>query len=124
MSRSRRVARGPARTVVTARGPADLVAAVPYLVGFVPTDSIVVVSLRGPRLRLGLVARLDLPDPAHVEEAAASLAQFVHRDGPRQAVVLVYDEQPWALLGGRPRQSLVDALEAALLRHDVPVREA
>src|SRR5512133_1479217 len=41
----------------------DLVAAVPYLVGFPPEQSLVVVAMRrsGRRQRLGLVARFDLP---------------------------------------------------------------
>ena len=124
MSRNRRVARGPARTVVNARGPADLVAAVPYLMGFVPSASIVVVSLRGPRLRLGVVARLDLPPAGREHDTAAAIAAFVRRDGPREAVVLVYDDRPWTRWWPRPHQLLVDAVGDDLGRHGVPVREA
>lgn len=123
MSRNRRAARGPARTVVTARGPSDLVAAVPYLVGFTPTNSVVVVSLRGPRLRCGLVARLDLPDPADDLAAARSLGEFVRRDSPREVVVLVYAERTWNP-ASRPFQSLVDAIEGEFADRHVPVREA
>lgn len=124
MSRNRRVARGPARTVVNARGPADLVAAIPYRVGFVPSASIVVVSLRGPRLRLGLVARLDLPPVGCEHDTAAAIAAFVRRDGPREAVVLVYDDRPWTRWWPRPHQLLVDEVTEDLGRHGVPVREA
>lgn len=115
------------RTIVTATGPGDLVAAVPYLVGFTPTRSLVMVSLRGPRLRFGLVARVDLPagDQVQPERAAVarSLCDFVRRDGPREAVVLVYDTQPWRPQH-RPWQQLVDAIDDELAGHDVPVREA
>ncbi len=123
MSRNRRVARGPAR-IVNARGPADLVAAVPYLVGFLPSASIVAVSLRGPRLRLGVVARLDLPPAGREHDTAAALAAFVRRDGPREAFVLVYDDQPWTRWWPRPHQLLVDAVTDDLGQHGVPVREA
>ncbi len=124
MSRNRRVAKGPATTVINARGPADLVAAVPYLVGFVPSASVVVVSLRGPRLRLGLVARLDLPPAGHELATAAAISAYVRRDAPREAVVLVYDDRPWTRWWPRPHQLLVDEVTGDLGRHGVPVREA
>ena len=126
MSRNRRVARSlPAspRSVVTARSPGDLVAAIPYLVGFTPSRSLVVISLRGARLRFGLVARVDLPDEGVEQAAARSLCGFVMRDRPREAVVVVYDERPWDPTL-RPWQSLVDALGAELAGHHVSVREA
>ncbi|MFD0787811.1 DUF4192 family protein, partial [Micromonospora azadirachtae] len=44
------------------RSPADLLAAVPYLLGFHPADSVVVVAMRGRRVVFA--ARADLPDPA------------------------------------------------------------
>lgn len=123
MSRNRSRARGPARTVITARGPFDLVAAVPYLIGFTPAASVVVVSLRGPRLRLGLVARLDLPPVEREREFARSMIDFVRRDNPREVVVLVYDDQPYDRFT-RPGHSLVDAIDSELACHGVPVREA
>ncbi|GAB3903304.1 hypothetical protein GCM10027612_69640 [Microbispora bryophytorum subsp. camponoti] len=39
--------------------PADILAAVPYLVGFHPTDSLVVAGVAGPQVRL--TTRWDLP---------------------------------------------------------------
>ena len=126
MSRNRRVANTlptSPRSVITARSPGDLVAAMPYLVGFTPTRSLVVASLRGPRLRFGLVARVDLPDEDVVVEAARSLTDYLMRDRPREAVVLVYDERPWDP-SLRPWQQLVDALGTELSGHHVSVREA
>lgn len=38
---------------VTLRGPADLADALPYLMGFHPTDSVVLVGLHGGRGRFG-----------------------------------------------------------------------
>lgn len=123
MSRNRRAARGDTRTVITARGPADLVAAVPYLVGFVPSSSVVLISLRGPRLRFGLVARLDLPDVGSEVEAARAISEMIRRDGPREVVVLVYDDAGWRP-DRRPHQSLVDAVGAELAGHDIALRDA
>jgi hypothetical protein len=83
-------------TVAIARGPADVVAVIPYLLGFEPHESIVVVSLVGPRRRLGPIIRADLVDPlAHdgVEPSATDLAVdqicdlvAVHRWDPVLAV--------------------------------------
>lgn len=55
---SKRRPKNPPVTKVT--GPGDIVAIVPYLLGFDPTDSLVVIGLQGPRLRFGPCFRLDL----------------------------------------------------------------
>lgn len=127
MSRNRRASSTlptpSGRRVIKAKGPGDLVAAIPYMLGFTPTHSLVVVSLRGPRLRVGLVARADLPDEASQVAAARSLCTFVRRDGPREVIVLVYDAQPWRA-GTRPWQDLVGAVEDELAGHHVAMREA
>jgi hypothetical protein len=39
--------------------PGDLIAAVPYQLGYAPTNSLVTISLRGTSRRIGLVARID-----------------------------------------------------------------
>ncbi|HZN17384.1 MAG TPA: DUF4192 domain-containing protein [Micromonosporaceae bacterium] len=55
------------------RFPADLLAAVPYLVGFHPADSVVVVGVRGEQLALAV--RSDLPPvPSHVAGIVAKQA--------------------------------------------------
>ncbi|MGN6300959.1 MAG: DUF4192 domain-containing protein [Angustibacter sp.] len=112
------------RPVVTVSGPGDLVSLVPYLVGFHPRRSLVVLSLRGPRLRCGLAARFDLPaDGTPVEDFAAEAVPCVLRDQPSQVALLVYDDAAW---GGaeRPRQALVDALERRFAEEGVAVKES
>ena len=52
---------------ITLRGPGDVVAVLPYQLGYHPRDSVVVVSLAGQRV--GLVARSDLPPDEDVDEA-------------------------------------------------------
>src|SRR5690349_6930299 len=60
---------------VTLRGPADLAEALPYLMGFHPDDSIVMVALHGARGRFGGRLRLDIPaSAADWPDTAAQLA--------------------------------------------------
>ncbi|MFB9234583.1 DUF4192 domain-containing protein [Plantactinospora siamensis] len=71
----------PPRLMV--RSPADLIAAVPYLLGFHPSDSLVVVALRGPRVEFA--ARVDLPEPPSgpVGAAPADRVSGAGRADPR-----------------------------------------
>jgi hypothetical protein len=111
------------RTFVRVGGPADLVAAVPYLVGFEPVRSVVVISLRGSRLRCGLVARVDVPTPAQVEPWADNLTSFVLRDNPREVVVLVYHDRSWSS-SRRPFGPAVDAVERRFAAAGVGMKDA
>ncbi|ROT33688.1 DUF4192 domain-containing protein [Micromonospora sp. HM5-17] len=105
------------------RSTADLLAAVPYLLGFHPADSVVVVALRGTRIVF--LARGDLPGlPAASEppgdglgEAAAELAAVVARQGVHATMVVGY--------GPAARTTpMIDALIVALGEVDLPVLEA
>jgi hypothetical protein len=77
---------------LTVRSPVDLLAAVPYLLGFHPTDSVVVVAMRDKRIIFA--ARGDLPQPtasrAACTAAAEHLATVVGRQGAQAATVLGY----------------------------------
>jgi hypothetical protein len=77
---------------LSVRSTADLIAAVPYLLGFHPTDSVVVVALRGSKIVF--VARGDLPDrgaPGPTPEAAAAhVAAVVARQDADSATVIGY----------------------------------
>ncbi len=60
---------------VRVNSPAELIAAVPYLLGFVPVDSLVVVVLGGPRHEVVLVQCVDLAgltDPVQAQLAGAA----------------------------------------------------
>jgi hypothetical protein len=88
--------------------PRELLALIPYQLGFTPTDSLVVVSLRGPRGRVGLVVRIDLADTA---QGAAALAHHLHADSANSAVVVTYTDN---LTAARTATDLVtSALRAA-----------
>lgn len=76
--------------VMRVRGPGELVAAIPHLLGFVPEDSVVCVPLGGG----GPVARLDHPhQPEDIGPAAAVLAAPYLRDRLDVAVVLLTDDR-------------------------------
>src|SRR5450432_1690617 len=67
--------------------PADIVDAVPYLLGFQPHDSLVVLSLRGERKRVGLTARVDLPQPELAAQCARDFVGYLTRDHAAHAIV-------------------------------------
>jgi hypothetical protein len=74
------------------RSVADLIAFVPYLLGFHPTDSLVIVAMRHRRVIFG--ARADLPGPRssviEIVGAADQLAEIVARQRARAVTVLGY----------------------------------
>ncbi|HZI97486.1 MAG TPA: DUF4192 domain-containing protein [Actinomycetales bacterium] len=73
--------------------PSDLLAYVPYRVGYQPSRSIVLVCLRGPRHRVGLVTRVDLPpDGAALDVQVQRLVAFAASDGATAVVLVVYAE--------------------------------
>lgn len=104
----------PARLSV--RSPADMVAAVPYLLGFHPADSVVVVAVRGRRVVFA--ARGDLPAPgADPGPAARHLAQVVAQQDADAATVVGYG--PAARVTG-----VVDAIGDALTAAGLVVLDA
>ena len=106
-----------APAVARLSGPGEILAVLPSLCGFPPQESLVLLSLRGPRRRLGLTARVDLPDPADEDDLAALCADRMLADGASCVVVVVLSEL------GR-RESLVDAVRDALAERGVDVLEA
>lgn len=106
--------------VARLRTPAELAAALPQLCGFVPQESLVVLSLRGSRGRLGLTMRVDLPPPDDERALAASLADRLRVDRARSAVVAVLTDAPDDD-GRLPRSRLVTALDRAARRSGIEV---
>src|SRR6476646_5659597 len=58
-------------TCIRLGGPSDILAVLPYQLGFHPRDSLVVVSLHGTRM--GLVQRIDLPTAEQAPTAVRAL---------------------------------------------------
>lgn len=92
---------------ITLRGPDEVIAVLPYQLGYHPRDSVVAVALRGRTV--GLVARADLPPDEHAEEVAATLVAPLLRDGASSVVVVAWEDRPDASTS--VTMALVEALE-------------
>lgn len=82
-------------TTIRTREPRELLALVPFQLGFHPSDSAVVLSVRAARSRIGLVARVDLADLADRRagpQLARALVGHLVADGARRAVVVLYTD--------------------------------
>ncbi len=112
----------PTPTLV-ARSPTDLLGVIPYLLGFHPRESLVVIALRGSGVVL--TARVDLPTPAGARRRGArttwarrltvELSPVVERHGADGVVLVAYSADADA---GR------DAVARVAERFTVPVRAA
>ncbi|HEU5478610.1 MAG TPA: DUF4192 domain-containing protein, partial [Candidatus Tumulicola sp.] len=103
------------------RTPVDIVDAVPHLVGFQPENSLVCMSLRGPRKRLGVVSRADLPPVRFARPFATQTARYLKHDGAEHVILVFYppDDGP---KNGR-LIALITALEKALDKQRINVIE-
>jgi Domain of unknown function (DUF4192) len=82
-----------ARPRVRLASPASILAVVPSLLGFHPSDSLVVLGVSGPRNRVSLTFRYDLPGPADGDLAAdiaAHAAEVLAREAIPGAIVVGY----------------------------------
>ncbi|MFJ8911428.1 DUF4192 domain-containing protein [Amycolatopsis sp. NPDC102389] len=108
------------RTKVDLTDPADLLAAIPYLLGFHPEDSVVVFGLRGPgRMKQGLVMRVDLPPPSLEQDQARDLAVRLAMTGHTGATVAVIGGGTANKAGRPPRRRFVRRLEASLAEYEI-----
>ncbi|MEV6110157.1 DUF4192 domain-containing protein [Streptomyces sp. NPDC051940] len=119
---------------ITLRTPAELADALPYLMGFHPTDSVVMVALKGERgtfggrLRLGIpAARDEWTDVAH--QLAECLVEGSLKRGAELTGIIVFlcqdpagDESPGDVM--ERLRPLAQRLRVACGRFDVPVVEA
>jgi len=99
-------------TTIHLSGPADVLAVLPYQLGFYPRDSLVAVSMRGTRL--GLVQRIDLPPPEHVGDAVAAMMAPLRKDSPRSVLLIGFEERDdecRAMLDGMAAACVADGVE-------------
>ena len=109
----------PEMPVVRLTSPGEIAAAVPHLCGFVPSQSLVAVSLRGERRRIGLSLRLDLLPPESDGDVADQVAGRLAHDNAAAVVIVVYTDEP----GLRPREPMVRELIAAVELRGITVME-
>jgi hypothetical protein len=119
--------------VVRMRTPADMVDALPYLLGFFPSDSVVALGLQGPTRRQGGTVRIDIPAPADWPDAAEEVARFLvalseHRDRSPDAAILYLCRDPAPDRDGQAvaeeLRPLAAQLTAAFAAAGIPVHEA
>lgn len=70
------------------RAPADVLAAIPYLLGFVPADSVVVLGLRAKKITFQV--RVDLPAPADTHDFGKTISAIVARQRVTRALIVGY----------------------------------
>ncbi len=100
----------------TLTSPHDLITAIPFLLGFKPTDSIVLIAVQGGSL--GVVMRVDLPNALATEEIDL-LAHHLLRDGADAALLVAY--LPDSRDDG---DLLLISLGAGLIRNGIEVQES
>src|SRR4051794_35830948 len=93
--------------------PGELIAVVPFLLGFHPRRSVVLMALR--QRRLTLTQRLDLPDPGTELEAAIAMVRPLLRDQPDSALIIGYEDDP-----GQSRP-LIDRVSVLLAENHISV---
>lgn len=119
---------------ITLRGPAELADALPYLMGFHPNDSVVMVALHGGRGRFGGRLRLGIPQsaqewPSVAEQLAECLIKGSERRGDRpDAIVIFLCQDPAGTETGNQimerLRPFAQRLRTACGALDVPVLEA
>ncbi|MBN0039579.1 DUF4192 domain-containing protein [Cellulosimicrobium cellulans] len=113
-------------TLIRAQGPRELLAYVPYRLGYRPQDSVVLVGLRPPRGRIGLVVRVDVPDVADLEhgpQLARSVVGHLAADGAERVVLVVYTDAPLRSggVGAAVARAAVEHCREAVEPHHGPV---
>ncbi|MGA5002481.1 DUF4192 domain-containing protein [Streptomyces arboris] len=119
---------------ITLRGPAELADALPYLMGFHPSDSVVMVALHGGRGRFGGRLRLGIPrapgewGPVAEQLADSLISGSERRDGrPDAIVIFLCQDSPDGESGRLTMERLrpfAQSLRTACGALDVPVLEA
>jgi len=95
--------------------PHELLAVVPYLLGFNPTNSIMVLCLTNNRL--GLTQRLDLPRPEHARQVALALMPSLVVENPDSVVLIGYENH------AGDSEPALESLTAALQSREVEIHD-
>ncbi|MGH3835036.1 MAG: DUF4192 domain-containing protein [Pseudonocardiaceae bacterium] len=111
----------PAAGRIRLSDPAELIAAVPHLLGFHPHDSVVLLALHGKKL--GLTLRADLVDNLQAPLLAEQLLLPIARQRPT-GVALVVIGGDLTLDGEPPYRALVDVLDDMLTSAGLPLVHA
>lgn len=104
--------------MTTLTSPHDLLAAVPFLIGYHPTNSLVIVSLKDDAI--GMAMRVDYPPfESDNDEPYGSLASHLLREGAEGALVVAYVPDDRS-----DGEGVLRDIELAMLRANIPLRES
>jgi hypothetical protein len=106
--------------MTTLTSPHDLLAAIPFLIGYHPTDSLVLVALKDESV--GMAMRVDYPQPAIAQSPLQAYDALVHhlvREGAEGALIVAY--VPDSRTDG---EEVLREVATALTRSKVEVRES
>ena len=102
----------PVEYMVRLSDPGEIAAGLPHLLGFRPSESVVLIGLAGSGGRVGMCVRADLPPPPLHASVAAGLARAMATSDAHAAVVAVVSEAPDG--PDLPRRDLVHELVLSL----------
>lgn len=106
-------------TQIRLRDLSELVAGIPYIIGFPPTNSLVLFAFhRCPELVLSTTLRVDLPKPEHASLVAAEVATAVARNEVETAIAVVVGD------AGAEHGKLIDMLRKALAEKEIMLTHA
>lgn len=100
---------------ISLKSPHELLAILPFVLGFRPTNSIVVLCLRDRRV--GLTQRVDLPRPEHARQVVLALMPSLVAEDPDSVVLLGYENRAGLSLPA------LEALTAALRSRSVQIHD-
>jgi hypothetical protein len=106
------------RPTTVVKDPSDVIVIIPYLLGFDPVDSVVVVSLEGPRKRFGPCFRLDLAGPDELAQQVSTIVGLVDQLGCATVLIVVFSDD------AQRADTVALAACAQLAGRGVTVREA
>ncbi|MEJ7706073.1 MAG: DUF4192 domain-containing protein [Nocardioidaceae bacterium] len=94
LRKARAELRADTRPIARAKGPADVIAMIPYLLGFSPADSIVLIALQGPRRRFGPCLRMDLAPAAGAIAQVDYLMSIVEAHSFGTVLLVAFSDDP------------------------------
>ena len=104
-------------------GPVDILAFIPHSLGFVPYESLVLMTMDSSRL--GATLRLDLPAAAvDYTDFALRVTELLRSDESANGVLMaMYTHRKWKKPGFPPHRRLVDQLGRHLAEAGLPIRD-
>ncbi|MEP6525664.1 MAG: DUF4192 domain-containing protein [Nocardioidaceae bacterium] len=109
---------GGSQAILKASSPGDVIALIPYQLGFQPERSLVLLVVNEPRGRLGPILRVDLPDRQTQRATADYLVRVLSHHGLRRVIAVAFSPQ------AAEADTFVEELTAALTVADIELVDA